>query len=107
MQSSNLCPLFSIHSSNLHVPFIATPSSSPVIIKDIEPLNSFEHSSKYLLTAEIKELIDPFISAAPLPIIILPSFLPSNGGLVHESSSTTGTTSVCPANDKHGLFLPI
>ena len=94
MQSSNEYPFFSIHFNNLDVPFIATPSSSPVIINAIEPSNEFEFSTKNLLTAETKELIDPFISAAPLPIITSPLFFPKNGGQDQDSSSATGTTSV-------------
>ena len=53
-------------STTFLVPLIATPSSSPVIKKLIDPLK-FLFSFKKILTADVKHAIELFMSLAPLP----------------------------------------
>jgi hypothetical protein len=55
------------YSTTFFVPFTASPSSSPVINKLIDPLNLLFFDKK-VLTAETKAAIELFISFAPLPI---------------------------------------
>ena len=55
------------YSTTFFVPFTASPSSSPVINKLIDPLN-FLFCDKKILTAATKAAIELFMSFAPLPI---------------------------------------
>ena len=85
------------------MPFIASPSSSPVINKLIDPFNLLD---SILLTAAIKQAIEDFISLAPLPTKNLFIILGLNGSVFQFFKFPGGTTSVCPAKQKLGLDLP-
>ena len=93
IQSSNVIFFSFIHPKIFLVPFIAQPSSSPVIIKPIDP-GKFGFSSTNLFVAEIKAAIAPFMSVAPRPIISLLISLASKGSDDHSSIFPVGTTSV-------------
>ena len=72
---------------------MAIPSSSPVIINEIDP-TKFSLSSRNFFVAETNEAIAPFISVAPRPIIFPSISLASNGSADQLASSPSGTTSV-------------
>ena len=104
IQKSIFSFFFFKYSTTFFVPFIATPSSSPVINKLIEPLGFF--SDIYLLTAETKAAIELFISFAPLPIK-WPFLIAGLKGLIVQSLIFPGgTTSKWPAKQRLGLFVP-
>jgi hypothetical protein len=84
------------YSTTLFVPLIATPSSSPVINKLIEPLN-FLFLALNLLIAATKQAIDDFISFAPRPINLLFLTVGLNGFVLQSFMFPGGTTSVWPA----------
>ena len=91
-QKSIFSFFFLKYSTTFFVPFIATPSSSPVIKRLIEPLNCLPFEMK-LLTAETKAATELFISFAPLPIK-KPFFIEGLKGFTVQSFKfPAGTTS--------------
>ena len=87
------------------MPFTASPSSSPVISKLIDPLN-FLFFDKKVLTADTKAATELFISFAPLPIK-WPFLIDGlNGFTVQSLMFPGGTISTCPANIKFGFLDP-
>ena len=99
-QWSKISPLSFSHSNTLRVPFIPTPSSSPVIRKLIEPgffLPSDSSNRRYRSTATTNAPMAPFISTAPRPCKKPFCTTASKGGCCQSLGSPTGTTSVWPA----------
>ena len=75
---------------------MATPSSSPVIKRLIDPLNPLFFSTKTLI-ADTNAAIELFISFAPLPIKCPFLIDGLNGFTVQSLKFPAGTTSRCPA----------
>ena len=103
-QASGTCWLIFIHSTIFTVPKSASASSSPVIIKLIDPRSGV--CSMNSATAATKAAIPPFMSAAPRPNSFPSCTTPLNGSCCHFSRSPTGTTSVWPAKAKCGPLIP-
>ncbi len=90
MLSSFAC----IQSKSAVVPSVASPSSSPVIVRTTAPSGGVSLTRS---TAAAANAATPdFISTAPRPYM-KPSFTSApNGGIVQAASSPKGTTSVWP-----------
>ncbi|KAE9515589.1 hypothetical protein FXW26_02015 [Candidatus Liberibacter asiaticus] len=80
IHASHFSPFFSIHDSIFFVPFIAGPSSSPVIKREIDP--KFLYFGIKRATAAIKQAMLPFISTIPRPYIFPSAIVAENGGYV-------------------------
>ena len=104
-QASSTSPRCRSHSSTFFVPLTATPSSSPVINRLIEPAKPVPRAARNRSAAAMKAAIAPFMSTAPRPHNSPSRRLAANGSNDQPSTGPVGTTSVCPA--KHRLGRPL
>ena len=105
-QASMVSPRCASHSSTFLVPLIATPSSSPVIRKLIEPVKLTPRLAMNASAAAMKAAIAPFMSTAPRPHSTSSCTAAPNGANDQASALPMGTTSVWPAKHRLGLPLP-
>jgi hypothetical protein len=87
------------------VPSTASPSSSLVSRKPIEPAVCGQ-AAKNRSTATTMAASAPFMSAAPRPINSPSRSSAANGSQLQAPRSPTGTTSVWPANTNSGPVAP-
>ena len=102
MQWSTRSPSAIRASTTRVVPSVATPSSSPVIRNDSEPLGGAGRAE----TAAMKAAMAPFMSTAPRPCSSPSDTVPAKGSCRQAAASPTGTTSVWPAKQRFGPSVP-
>ena len=91
-------------STTMRVPWVATPSSSPVIRKESEPATW--PAAIAFSDAAAKAAMADFMSTAPRPIRTPSTSLASKAPWLQAAASPTGTTSVWPAKPRLGLSAP-
>ena len=104
MQWSMISPSAFRASTTILVPWVATPSSSPVIRKDREPFTS--PAAMAWPAAAAKAAMALFMSAAPRPITTPSTISAAKASWLQAAASPTGTTSVWPAKQRLGRAVP-
>ena len=104
MQWSIASPSACSASTTSLVPWVATPSSSPVIMNEIEPVT--RPAAIASAVAAAKAAMALFMSTAPRPISTPSTISAAKGDWVQAPASPTGTTSVWPAKQRFGRAVP-
>ena len=103
-QASTRSPSAISCSTTSLVPWVARPSSSPVISRDREPFGS--PSASTWETAAIQQAMPPFMSTAPRPMTTPSTSSAAKGSDDQASVGPVGTTSVWPAKQRFGPSVP-
>ena len=103
-QWSMASPSAASASTTILVPWVATPSSSPVIRNDSEP--DTWPAAMALAAAAAKAATALFMSTAPRPISMPSTISAAKAWRLQAAASPTGTTSVWPAKQRFGRAVP-